>query len=64
MRLAYYLESFSDVACRLDLVARLIWAQEWLLDGYDRDEIVGLLGDLEREIVRASRENEEFEEAA
>jgi cell division septum initiation protein DivIVA len=64
MRLASYLESFSDVSQRLDIVARLISAQEWLLDGYDRDEILGLLGDLERDVQRATRENEQLEEAA
>jgi hypothetical protein len=64
VRLACYLEPFSDVCQRLDLVARIVTASEWVQDGYDRDEIVGLLGDLERDVQRATRENEQLEEAA
>ena len=65
MKLAYAYEPFADVARRLDLVPRLITAQEWIADGYDREEIVGLLSYLEREVLRAIRENElELEDAA
>jgi hypothetical protein len=64
-RLAYYLEPFANVSRRLNLASRVVTASEWILDGYDRDEIVGLLGDIERDLQRATRENEEeLEEAA
>lgn len=65
IRLAYRLEPFADVSRRLDLVPRVVAAQEWLLDGADRDEIIGLLRDLERELVRAIEQNDEpLDEAA
>jgi hypothetical protein len=65
MSLAHCFDTFADVARRLDLVARVITAQEWLLDGADRDEVLDLLRDLERELVREIEENEaELEDAA
>jgi hypothetical protein len=64
MRFAFYLESFSDVARRIELVPRLITAQEWLLDGDDPHEVVDLLRDLEREVLKAIEQNGELEEAA
>jgi hypothetical protein len=57
-RLAWPLEEFAVVARRLELVPRVVSASEWLLDGSDRDEVLGLLADLERELVRAIAENE------
>jgi hypothetical protein len=63
MRLAHQYEDFATVAYRLNLVPRIITVQEWIADGEDRIEILQLLLDLEREIVRAAKENE-LEEAA
>lgn len=64
MRYAYYLEPFADVARRIDLVPRIISAEEWLLDGCDPLEVVDLLRDLEREAVKAIEQCDELEEAA
>ena len=65
MRLAYYHEPFADVSLRLNLVSRVIAAQEAILDG-DTDTAIGYMANLERELVRAIEENHdrEFEEAA
>jgi len=62
MRLAHSYDTFAEVSRRINLVPRLITAQEWLQDGYDREEVAGLLADLEREVARAIRENEEYDD--
>jgi hypothetical protein len=62
-RLAYPSEPFADVARRLNLLARVICAQEWIGEN-NVDEAVGLLADLEDELHRAIRENQALEEAA
>jgi hypothetical protein len=64
MILALPLEPFADVCRRLNVAPRLIAAQEWLLDGAGRDEVFELLGDLERELIKAIEQNESLEEAA
>jgi len=64
VRLAYACEPFGDVCRRLSLVPRIIAAEEWLLDGADPLEVIDLLHDLEREVVRAIDQCNELEEAA
>jgi hypothetical protein len=62
MILAHASEPFADICRRLNLVPRLIAAQEWLLDGADRDEVVELLANLERELVKAIEQKDDYEE--
>lgn len=62
-RLAYAYEDFARVCRRLNVVSRLIVAQEAIEDG-DPDEARCVLADLECEVVRATAQCEELEEAA
>ena len=55
-------EPFAEVARRLNLAARIVAAQEWIQESADPFEIVGLLWDLEREVVLAIEQNEDLEE--
>jgi hypothetical protein len=56
-------EPFADVARRINLVARVIVAQESIEDG-DSEEARAILADLERELHRAIEQSEALEEAA
>jgi hypothetical protein len=64
MMLAYPHDSFADVARRLNLVPRVIVAQEAIQDGAPEDARC-VLADLERDVCKAIEQNEaELEEAA
>lgn len=57
--LAHPGESLAAVARRLEIVSRVIVAEERTREGSDRSELLGLLRALEDELITALQQNEQ-----